>query len=197
MQEEGCWQHRGGTKLQDQTNPLIMKENLETQAMKWWRDMNITWRQNMEQRNSFMCWSSNSGRTWSCTDSPMSYSRNKNSSGRKMHSWMKLRQYELRIYPSSWHRTNMVTNVVNFMQGIQQHACRWAYACNPTHSTHSPRWRQEASPTRVEHVLWQVDAHDHQHTLEDQHEHYASVCCRFNHTQEDHLHVSGRVGWRG
>ena len=39
-----------------------------------------------------------------------------------------------------------------------------------------------------------VDAHDHQHTLEDLHRHYASVCCRFSRTQEDHAHVRRRVG---
>ena len=60
MQEEGCWQHRAATKLQDQANPLIMKENLETRAMRWQRDMTVTWRQRMEWRRSFMCWSSNS-----------------------------------------------------------------------------------------------------------------------------------------
>lgn len=41
-----------------------------------------------------------------------------------------------------------------------------------------------------------VEAHDHQHTLEYQHKHYALVCCRFNHTQEDHAHVSRQAGWR-
>ena len=35
MQEEGCWQHKGETKLQAQANPLMMKENLETWAMRW------------------------------------------------------------------------------------------------------------------------------------------------------------------
>ena len=91
----------------------------------------------------------------------------------------------------------MVSNVVDHMQRFQQHACCWAHACNLTHSTHSPRRRQEASLTRAEHVLQQVDVYDHQHTLEDQHRHYASVCCWFNRTQEDHVHVSRRVGWKG
>ena len=101
----------------------------------------------------------------------MSCSRNQNRSGRNMHSRMKLRQYELRIHPSNWHRSNMVSNFVDRMQGIQQHACHSAHACNPTHSTNSPRRRQESSTTGVEHVLRQVDAHDHQNTLEDQHRH--------------------------
>jgi len=120
-----------------------------------------------------------------------------NNSWRNMHSQMKLRLYKLRIHPSSWHKADMVSSVVDHMQGIQQHACHWAHACNPTHSTHSPRRRQETSPTGAEHVLWQVDAHDHQHTLEDQHRHYALVCFRFNCSQEDHVHVSKWVGWRG
>ena len=81
----------------------------------------------------------------------------------------------------------MVRSVVDRMQGIQQHACHCAYACNPTHS---PRQRQDASPAGAKRILRQIDAHDHQHTLEDQHGHYASVCFRFSRTQEDHVHVS-------
>jgi len=87
----------------------------------------------------------------------------------------------------------MVGGVVDCMQWIQQHVCHCVYACNPTHLAHSPRRRQEASPTEVEHVLQQADVHDHQHTLEDQHRHYALVCCQFSRTQEDHAHVSRRV----
>ena len=34
MQEESFKQHRGGEKLQDQVDTLIMKATLETQAMK-------------------------------------------------------------------------------------------------------------------------------------------------------------------
>ena len=45
MQEEGCWQHIGGAKLQSQADPLMVKETLQTQAMRWWCDMKITRRQ--------------------------------------------------------------------------------------------------------------------------------------------------------
>ena len=114
-----------------------------------------------------------------------------------MHSLMKLHPYKFRIHPNSWHRANMVSNIVDRMQGIQQHAFHWEHTCNPTHSTHSERRRQEASTTGAEHALRQVDSHDHQHTLEDQHRHYASVCYSFNCTQEDHAHVRRWVGWRG
>jgi hypothetical protein len=88
----------------------------------------------------------------------------------------------------------MVSSVVDRMQGIQHDACHCVHACNPTHSTHSPRRRQEASPTRDEHVLLQVNAHEHLYTLEDQHGQYTSMCCQFSRTQEDHAHVSRRVG---
>ena len=94
------------------------------------------------------------------------------------------------------HEADMVSSVVDRMQGIQQHACHCVHACDPTHSAHSPRQRQEASPTGAENVLRQVDAHDRQHTLEHQHEHYASMFLWFDCTEEDHVHVSGRVGWR-
>lgn len=126
----------------------------------------------------------------------MSCSMNRNNSGRNMHSQMKLCPYKLKIHPNSWHEVDMVRSFVDCMQEIQHHACHCAHACNPTHSTHSPRRRQEASPTGVEHVLQQVDAYEHQHTLEDEHGHYASVCCWFSHTQEDHVHVSGQFGWK-
>ena len=88
----------------------------------------------------------------------------------------------------------MVGSVVDHMQGIQKHAFHYVHACNSTHSTPSPTQRQEASPTKVEHVLRQVDAHDHQNTLEDQHGHYASVRCQSICSQEDHVHVRRRVG---
>jgi len=84
----------------------------------------------------------------------------------------------------------MVSSVGDHMKGIQEHACHFAHASNLAHSTHSPGQRQEESPTGVEHALWKVDAHEHQHTLEDQHVHYASMCYRFSRTQEDHVHVS-------
>ncbi len=158
--------------------------------------MKIVRRKNMEQM-SCMCWSNNLGRTWSCTDIPMSCNRNRKNNGCNMHSRMKLHQYKLRIHPNSWHKENMVSSFIDRMQGIQQHACRRAHTCNPTHSTHSPRRRQESSPTEAKHARRKVDAHDHQHTLEDHHGHYASMCFRFKRTQEDHAHVSIRVGWRG
>ena len=44
MQEEGCWQHRGRKNLKAQANLLLVKATLQTQAMKWWHDMKITWR---------------------------------------------------------------------------------------------------------------------------------------------------------
>ena len=59
----------------------------------------------------------------------------------------------------------MGSSVVYHMQGIQQHACHCAYAWDPTNSAHSPKRRQEARPTGAEHVLRQLDVHDHQHTL--------------------------------
>ena len=121
----------------------------------------VVWRKKMEQRRSCMCWRSNSGRTWSCTDIRMSCNRNKNNSGRNMHSQMKLHSYNLGIHPSSWHKAYMVSSFVDCMQGIHEHACRWAHTWNPTNSIHSPRLRQESSPNGAEHVLWQVDAHDH------------------------------------
>ena len=52
----------------------------------------------------------------------MSCSRNKNNNERNMHSQMKLCSYKLNIHPSNWHIENMVSNVVDRMQGIQQHA---------------------------------------------------------------------------
>ena len=88
----------------------------------------------------------------------------------------------------------MLGSVVDRMQGIYQRACHCAHTWNPTHSAHSPRRRQEASPTEADHVLWQDDVHDHQHTLEDQHRHYALVCFWFIRTQEEHAHVSRRIG---
>lgn len=118
--------------------------------MKWRRDMKIAWRKKMGPIRSWMCWTNNSGRTWSSTENPMSSSRNKNNSGWNKHSQMKLLQYKLRIHPSSWNRANMVSSIVDRMKRIQHHACFWAHAYNPTHSTHSPRQRQEASPTMDE-----------------------------------------------
>ena len=112
----------------------------------------------------------------------MNCNRNRKTSGCNMHSWMKLCQYKLRIHPSSWHRANMVRSVVDRMQRIKKHACHWAHASNPTHSTQSPRQRQEASPIGAEHALQKFDAHNHQHTLEDRHGYYASVCFQSNHT---------------
>jgi len=47
----------------------------------------------------------------------------------------------------------MVSSVVDHMQGIEQHACHCEHACDPTHSAHSPRRRQEAGLTRPEHVV--------------------------------------------
>ena len=150
----------------------------------------------IEQRRICMCWSSNSRKNMSCTDNQMSCSRNRNNRGHNMHSRMKLHPYKLKIHPNKWHGVDMVSSVVDHKQGIHHHACHWVHACNPTHSTHSPRQRQEASPTGVEHVLWQVDEHDHQHTLENHQGHYALVCRRFSRTQEYHAHVIRWVGWR-
>ena len=141
MQEEGGWQHRGGTKLQDQADPLIMKETLETQAMRWRHDMKIVQRKINKKRRSYMCWSGNSRKNRSCTDERMSCSRNRYSRGCKMHRWMKLHPHKLWIHPNSWHGVDKVS------KGIQQYACHCVHACDPTHLAHLLRRRQEASPT--------------------------------------------------
>lgn len=95
MQEEGCWKHKDRTKLQAQADPLVMKATLETRAMRWRCNMNIAWRQRMEKKRSFMCWSSNSRKNRSCIDERMSCSGKRYSTGRNMHSRMKLRLYKL------------------------------------------------------------------------------------------------------
>lgn len=117
MREEVCWQHRDETKLQTQVDPLVMKAILETQAMKGGRGMKIAWRQRMEQRRSCMCWSNKSRKNRSWIDERMSCSRNRDSSGCNMYPRMKLCPYKLKIHPNSWHEADMVSSVVDRMQG--------------------------------------------------------------------------------
>ena len=99
MQEEGCWQRRGGTKLQAQENTLIMKSTLEIEAMRWWRYKRIMWRQREKQRRSCRCWSSNSWKNKSCTDERRSCSRNRHNRRCNMHRLMKLCPYSLWPHP--------------------------------------------------------------------------------------------------
>lgn len=74
-------------------------------------------------------------------------------------------------------------------KGIQLHECHCLHACDPTHSAHSLRRRQEASSTGTVCLFWQFDAHGHQHTLGDYHRHYASIFFQSGRTQEDHAHA--------
>jgi len=95
---------------------------------------------------------------------------------------------------SSWHGADKVSSVVDRMQG---YSGTWMSlcACMQSHPlAHSPRRRQEASPTEAEHVFHKVDAHGHQHTLGDQHRHYASVCCWSSCIEDNDAHV---VKWFG
>jgi len=60
------------------------------------------------------------------------------------------------------------------------------HAIPPIQHTHQG---EDKKKVRLElNMYLTVDAHDHQNTLEDQHGHYALVCCRFNHTQKT-LHM--------
>lgn len=86
---------KGGTKLQDQVDPLVIKETLETHVMRWWCDIKIAQRQRMEQRRGCMCWSRNLRNNRRCIYERMNWSRNRYNRGWNMHSWMKLCPYNL------------------------------------------------------------------------------------------------------
>jgi len=90
----------------------------------------------------------------------------------------------------------MVSSVVDCMQGIQQHAFHCAHTCDPTHSTHSPRRWQEASPTGAEHVVDSWCAWPPTHTRRSAQTLCISVFPVQLH-QEDHVHGSRQVVWRG
>lgn len=82
---------------------------------------------------------------------------------------------------------------------MQECSGAWISWCTRMRShplAHSLRQRQGESMTRAEHVFRQVDVHGQQHTLEDQHRHYASVCCESNYTEDDDAHVIIWVGER-
>ena len=75
---------------------------------------------------------------------------------------------------------------------MSMHVIIRTHATQPIQHTHQGKDKKQV---QLELSMYlKVDVHDHQPTLEDQHQHYASMCLQFSHTQEDHVHVSRRVG---
>ena len=86
------------------------------------------------------------GRKWSCTEGKVSCSRNRNNSGRNMHSRMKLCLYKLRIHPSSWQGVDMVRNVVDQCKRFRSmHAIMHKHAPNPFNTLTKVKTRSKSN----------------------------------------------------
>jgi len=89
----------------------------------------------------------------------------------------------------------MVRSVVDHIQWINQLGCHCENACNPTHWAHSPRRRQESSPTGVEHVVNSWRTWPPSHTRRSTWTLCINVFSVRLH-QEYHAHASRWVRWR-